>query len=157
MKLKAGMWFKNSDGDDRVLMSTVPDIDGDLFHMAMLSQQWSFSKPEGIQNWWTPLKRAPWFAFETRKIGVNYGPHTFRAVYSPDGKKALIMAGCKAWPSLTAARRHFKERSRSFLSAKHNDAYNASALRYLDRLEEAMRSRRAVKVLRRMVAQRRAA
>lgn len=152
MKMKAGMWFKDDFGTVRVLMSSTPDDEGDLFHMELGDHCWGYEHLSTIENTWTPMAREPWFSMPPvrHRTRTGWADHTIRAVYSPDGRRAMIICGCKAWPSLAAARYHYQNRLRPHLTYEQDQSFNAWALRYLDRLEAKMRERRAVKKLRKM-------
>jgi hypothetical protein len=155
--MKAGTWFIDGNGDHRMVFTSRPDCEGDYLHVAErpFDNSWDYTHAETLKER-KLARREPWIALGAKVSPKRY-QHTFRAFYSPCGRKSIITAGCMAWGSLADARKHYKTRDRHFLDDEANEAFNTWALRYLDRLEEAMRSRRAVKVLRKMVEQRRAA
>lgn len=141
--IKTGAWIR-LEGVNRMILD-VRDEDRDVrFSQHPMGDYglqptcWNW-KPAGLfKELATLLPRARWIKFNTRYSPSSYR-HRFVAWYSPDARRAMIMAGCRCFHSLESAFAHYETRDRSGLGEEANERHNEFAIRYLRSLAAHMR------------------
>ena len=137
-KLEAGEWFLYRDAP-AVLLSARIDQDGEV----KIARQ----RFNGIwyNHWLTPdelnafprLDQPRWNVIPHAKRSDE---HHFYAVFSPNGRKVVISAGCMTFDKLADARKHWRNRERPFNEPAEAKKLNAWSLRYVDKVAAAMKA-----------------
>lgn len=143
-KIKAGEWFQFRELP-ALRVTLKPDCDGDC--------QIAIDKVNGEfeSRWFNAayldecerFDRAPWKSFP--KATRGRGGFRFHAFYSPNGRRALVVAGCRAF-TVAQAKRHWKNRCCFDGSINpERQAANDWSLAYVAKLEAHLRLVRAGK------------